>query len=241
MTSNEPTMTSGDRIKALRTARALTQEDLAEMAGLGLATIQRAERGLPVSAATIASLAAAFNIGAQALTVQASAPDTQPYVPLQPITAGRQLLSLLRAAERLDFGFAELDDLDQAALIGSLHDFCQILGPQRTPSGPLAQVKEEVAARDLLATMAACGLVVSGETFTLDCHEIDDDCGGGMPVLMAKWKETRAVLRVGAAGIRIERGYIVDAVGEWESPSEGVVWPPQTEIDGTAFDVDGGV
>lgn len=239
MTCDEPMMMTGDRIKMLRAARALTQEDLAAMAGVGLATIQRAERGQSVSAATIASLAAAFDIAAQELTVEETSPDTQPYVPLQPITTGRQLLSLLQAAERLDFGFAELDDLDQAVLIEAFHDFCQPVGPERLPSGPLAQVKEEIAARDLLATMAASGLVVSGGTFMLDCHEIDDDCGTGMPVLMAKWRETRALLRVGAGGITVERGYIMDALGEWESPSDGAVWPPRPETDWVAFDGDG--
>lgn len=238
MTRNEPMMTTGERIKTLRAARALTQEDLAGIAGLGLATIQRAERGLSVSAATMASLAAAFDVRAQELTADEAAPDTQPFVPLQPITTGRQLLSLLRTAERLDFGFVELDDLDQAALIEAFHDFCQPVGPERIPPGPLAQVKEEIAARDLLVAMAGRGLIVSGETFTFECHEIDDDCGAGIPVLMAKWKETCAVLRIGASGISVERGYVMDALGEWESPSDGVVWPRLFENDWPAFDGD---
>lgn len=36
----------------------MTQEDLAELAGIGLVTVQRVERGLPAAPGTIASLAA---------------------------------------------------------------------------------------------------------------------------------------------------------------------------------------
>ena len=59
---------TADRIKALRAARALTQEDLAALAGRSVASVQRIERGEKVSAYTIASIAAAFDITAEALT-----------------------------------------------------------------------------------------------------------------------------------------------------------------------------
>ena len=71
---------TADRIKALRAARALTQEDLAALAGRSVASVQRIERGEKVSAYTIASIAAAFDITAEALT--AAPNDDRPYLPL---------------------------------------------------------------------------------------------------------------------------------------------------------------
>lgn len=68
MTADTSLQALADRIKALRASRALTQEDLASMAGVGVATIQRAERGQRLSADTIASLAAALDMDARDLT-----------------------------------------------------------------------------------------------------------------------------------------------------------------------------
>lgn len=100
-------------IKTLRRDHGFTQEDLAARAGCGLATIQRAEAGKPLSAATIASIAAAFNIPASDLR---TAPDAkfEPYLPLEPIKSGRSLVVLLLSAHRIDFDFCELDTLADA-------------------------------------------------------------------------------------------------------------------------------
>ena len=183
-TDHNPTRIA-ERIKAFRAARALTQEDLASQAGIGVATIQRAERGARVSADTIASLAAALDIDARELTGAEDIEDTRPYVLLEPVSNGRQLLALLTSAHRIDFGFAEIDDLDSAALIETLHAFCSPLGAERLPAGPLARVKQELDARELLETLWADSLVVTGASYTLNCHEVDDDCGAGMPILLA--------------------------------------------------------
>src|SRR5690242_1201792 len=76
------TMSTADKIKALRRDHGLTQEDLAAKSGCGLATIQRAESGKRLSPDSIASIAAAFGIEATDLTVDANA-SFEPYLPLE--------------------------------------------------------------------------------------------------------------------------------------------------------------
>lgn len=220
-------MTLGQRIKAIRTSRAMTQEDLADLAGIGLATVQRVERGLPAAPGTIASLAAAFDMAASELTNDGTFADDQPYVPLASVIKGRQLEALLVGADRLDFGFGEIDNLAQAELIEKLESFCGPVGSERVPSGAVAQVKQEIAARDLLTRLAQAGLVVSGGNYSLNCAEVDDDMGAGMPILMAQWTSECAVVRVAAVDAPISRAYVMDGLGKYEVPADGIVWPPR--------------
>jgi transcriptional regulator with XRE-family HTH domain len=230
MTADTSLQALADRIKGLRASRALTQEDLASMAGVGVATIQRAERGQRLSADTIASLAAALNMEARDLTGAVDG-EEQPYLPLQVLTTGRELLAILAGSARLDFGFAELDDLDDAALVDTLHTFCSPVGAERIPNGPLARVKLEIEVRDLLASLRDRGLIVTGGSYMVNCHEVDDDCGAGMPILLAQWSDVCGVIRVGASGVAIERAYITEGLGQWESPGDGVVFPAPPDRD----------
>lgn len=224
-------MTFGQRIKALRASRAMTQEDLADLAGIGLATVQRLERGLPAALGTIASLAAAFDMAASELTSDGTVADDQPYVPLVPVTKGRQLESLLAGVDRLDFGFGEIDDLAQAELIEELENFCGSVGSERVPSGAVAQVKQDMVARDLLARLAQAGLAVTGANYSLNCAEVDDDMGAGMPILMAQWTSECAVVRVSTADAPIARAYVMHGLDNYEVPADGVVWPPRNDHD----------
>ncbi len=54
----------GSQIRALRLERAWSQEQLAEIAGLSVRTIQRLEQGQPASLDTIKALAASFDLPA---------------------------------------------------------------------------------------------------------------------------------------------------------------------------------
>src|SRR5262249_39173703 len=94
MTERGPVPLS-DRIRQLRNERGLTQEDLAAKAGLGVATIQRVERGERPSAGTISSIASAFNLSAVALTSASKPMSAEPtegsYLPLTEITSGKRL------------------------------------------------------------------------------------------------------------------------------------------------------
>ena len=58
-----------EKIKRWREERLWSQEHLADLAGLGLRTVQRIENGEPASRDSVMALAAAFNVDAAALTV----------------------------------------------------------------------------------------------------------------------------------------------------------------------------
>lgn len=224
-----PIMALGDRVKKLRKERAMTQEDLVARSGLGLATIQRAERGERLSADTIASLAAAFGLQAIDLTCADSAQGDQPYLPLETISTGRQLVRLIGRCESLDFGFVELTDLEQAQRVEQLQAWCVPLGPERIPSGAVAQVRLELEATQLLRTMGERGLLVTGGSFNVTAYEVDDDCGAGQPVLMGQWDYLRGVLRVGTKDEMVDRAYVMDGLGKWENPGPEVIFPPQPD------------
>lgn len=227
MTHYTPIMALGDRVKKLRKERAMTQEDLVARSGVALTTIQRAERGERLSADTIAALAAAFDLDASDLTCSQTEKSGEPYLPLEPIRSGRQLVSLIARAEVLDFGFVELGDLQQAELVEQLQTSCSPLGPDRVPSGAVAQVKLELEATELLKAMADRGLNVTGATFHVTAYEVDDDCGVGQPILFGQSEYVCAVLRVGSKNELVDRAHVMEGLGKWEQPGAEVVFPAQ--------------
>jgi transcriptional regulator with XRE-family HTH domain len=219
--------TLGQTIKNLRGSHALTQEDLAARAGLAVATIYRAEHGAAVSADTIASIAAALGVDASALTTAEQIADDQPYLPITQITGGRTLISLLRAASRLDFGFAELGSLDQATEVEALHGFCTRLIGDSEPATPILITTRELEAKTLLTRLERHGFVVSGGTFDITAYEVDEEDGAGIGVCYGQWDECCAVLRVGL-GEPISRAYVLDALGKYETPKgDSVIFPPR--------------
>jgi transcriptional regulator with XRE-family HTH domain len=66
--------TDAAKIKRWREERHWSQEHLAELAGLGIRTIQRIENGEPASRESLTALAAAFNVEAIALCID---PETE--------------------------------------------------------------------------------------------------------------------------------------------------------------------
>ena len=60
-----------EKIKRWREERLWSQEHLADLAGVGLRTVQRIENGDPASRDSVMALAAAFNVEAAALTINA--------------------------------------------------------------------------------------------------------------------------------------------------------------------------
>lgn len=62
------------RLRELRTARQWSQEQLAQLSGLNLRTVQRLESGARVSMESLRALAAVFEVPAESLLARASAP-----------------------------------------------------------------------------------------------------------------------------------------------------------------------
>ncbi|MEZ6000307.1 helix-turn-helix domain-containing protein [Hyphomonas sp.] len=82
------------KIKRWREERHWSQEHLADLAGIGLRTIQRIEHGEKASRDTLTALAAAFNVDVMALTVDAQS---------EARAKEKQKIARGRAALRLSF------------------------------------------------------------------------------------------------------------------------------------------
>lgn len=63
------------RLRELRSARQWSQEQLAELSGLNLRTIQRLESGAKISTESLRALAAVFEVPAESLLVRAPGPS----------------------------------------------------------------------------------------------------------------------------------------------------------------------
>ncbi|MCB5943935.1 helix-turn-helix domain-containing protein [Acidocella sp. KAb 2-4] len=219
-------MKTSDKIKAMRRDHGMTQEDLAAKAGCGLATIQRAESGRRLSADSLASIAAAFGIPASELAADA-ADNFEAYLPLEPIRSGRCLVELLLDSSRIDFGFSELDNLDDAKAIEIFHDFCHALAALERPLSPIVLVSRELETRDHIKALAEKGFCVGGADFEVKVYEVDDDGGGGPAFLLAQWDERRVALRVGRTPDEILRAHVLRTLGQWETPhGTAIIYPP---------------
>jgi transcriptional regulator with XRE-family HTH domain len=227
-------MTIADRIKQLRKEHGLTQEDLAAKTGLGIATIQRVERGEHPSAATIASIAAAFALSAVALTSASKPASAEPadgsYLPLVEITSGKRLVDLMAASTAIDFDYMDIQDESIGGLLGRFYEFCCPRQDFQVPSNPSDRIRLDIEAAKLLMELKAKGLTISGETYVRTGHEVDDDCGtDSMPFLLAKWDETCLVLRVGTNGVIVDRADVEANLPKWYNTSDPrIVRPNQT-------------
>lgn len=225
-------MTStGRMIRSLRRDHGLTQEDLAARAGCGVATVQRAEAGKPLSAATIASIAAAFDISAADLAV-APETDFEPYLPLEQMKSGRALVGLLLGARRIDFDFCELDTLADAERVQAFHDLCHAIAGIEAPLAPIGRVGREIEIRHHLDVMASHGFCVGAADYEITAYEVDDDCGSGPAFLYGQWDERCIAIRIGRTPDEIASAHILRGLGQWERVRTGaLVEPPREEFE----------
>ena len=240
--SEVATMTIADRIRELRKEHGLTQEDLAAKAGLGIATIQRLERGQSPSAATIASVAAAFALSPEALTKASTAntdyPTSGSYLPLSPVTSGKRLVDLIASASAIDFDYMDIEDEDAADLLGRLYEFCYPSQNVEVPTNPSERIRIDMEATKLVNELGAKQLTISGGTYDRTAHEVDDDGGMGIAVLLAKWDETCLVLRIGTGGTLVDRADVEPRMDKWTSTSDPRIVrpvPPKTDDDDIPF------
>lgn len=226
MIASAPMSEAPNPIRKLREKNGLTQDDLVARSGLSIATIQRAERGERLSAASLASIAAAFNVPANTV-IAGDEGYFEPYVPLEAITTGRALVTLLRGCPRMHFSFCELDNLEDAKAIEALFNFGIALVAHERAMSPIAQVTRELEAKTLIADLTARGFRIGGATFAITAYEVDEEEGMGSGIVYGKWDETHATVRVGRGADDIERAHVMDDLGKFELPTTGVVFPPQ--------------
>jgi transcriptional regulator with XRE-family HTH domain len=228
--SEDATMTIANRIRQLRKEHGLTQEDLAAKAGLGIATIQRLERGESPSAASIASIAAAFALSPEALTNASKAitdsPPSGSYLPLALIASGKRLVDLIASASAIDFDYMDIEDESAADLLGRFYEFCRPRQDFDVPSNPAERIRLDMEATKLIKELAAKGLTLSGETYERTGHDVLDD-GDGPAMLLATWDETCLVLRVGTGGAVIDRADVESRMDKWTNTSDGRIVRPE--------------
>lgn len=226
---------TGQKIREMRERYGLTQEDLVAKSGRSLATIQRAERGGKMSADSLASIAAAFDVTVAELTDEVPE-KSKPYLLLVPLTTGRQLVAMLRASTALDFGFCELEDLADARVIETFYDFCITLVGKEEALSPITLVTRELEAKGELAKLTEQGFKVGGATFDLTVSEVDEDDGIGIGFLYAQWEDTRVAIRVGRNADDITRAHVMDRLGKYEVPKgDAVIFPPMRDGDWSSF------
>jgi transcriptional regulator with XRE-family HTH domain len=226
-------LTIGDRVKQLRKDHGLTQEDLAAKSGLGVATIQRVERGEHPAAATIASIASAFDLSPTTLTSLSMAAAANPafgsYLPLSEITSGKALIDLVASASAIDFDYMEIGDETAADLMEKLYRLCQ---DREVPSNPANRIRLDIQATKLLGNLKAINLTVAGATYERTCHDVDESDGPGLSMLLATWEETCLVIRVGTRGEIVDRADVEERMWKWTSMNDPKIVrhnPPQSE------------
>lgn len=228
--SEDTTMTIADRIRQLRREHGLTQEDLAAKAGLGIATIQRLERGESPSAATIASIAAAFALSPAALTKASTATNDAPtsgsYLPLSPVTSGKRLVDFIASASAIDFDYMEIEDESAAELLGRFYEFCRPRQDFEVPTNPGERIRLDIEATTFIKEFGARELTISGEIYQRTAHEVLDD-GDGPAMLLATWDETCLVLRVGTGGVVVDRADVESRMDKWTNTSDPRIVRPE--------------
>jgi transcriptional regulator with XRE-family HTH domain len=164
-----------DRVRQLRNKHGFTQEDLAAKAGLGVATIQRVERGEQPSPETKVSIASAFNLSVVDLTSASRPVSTEPkegsYLPLTEITSGKRLVNLMDTCSAIDFDYMEIQDVTIGDLLGRLYEFCRPRDDFQVPANPSDRIRLDIDAAKLLAELKGKGLTLTGETYVRTGHE----------------------------------------------------------------------
>jgi transcriptional regulator with XRE-family HTH domain len=239
MPSKNAAMTIADRIQQLRKEHGLTQEDLAAKAGVGIATIQRLERGQSPTAKTIASIAAAFNLLPEVLT-KASTPNASmskpgSYLPLAQITSGKRLVDLMASASVMDFDYLEVTDEASADLISGFYEFCRTnLNSVLSAAGE--RIRLDMEALQRIKALATSGLTLSGEIYERTNYEVDDDGGTSMAILLAQWDETCLVIRIGTDSNVVDRADVEARMSKWTNTSDPrIVRPERPQSDEDEF------
>jgi transcriptional regulator with XRE-family HTH domain len=135
------------RIVALRIERGWSQEHLAEVAGVSLRTVQRAEGSRALSGENVQAIASAFTMGPEDILARPSAPAPGPKVVILPrIMSGKDLCDIAANAEMFQHDYDAPGDEAEAKVIGSFLQQVQDVGELWDDVGPASQVE---AAHDL--------------------------------------------------------------------------------------------
>jgi transcriptional regulator with XRE-family HTH domain len=117
-------MNLAERVRSMRDRRAWSQEQLAEIAGVSIRTIQRVENGQPASFETLKSLASVFEVDLEALRSPEQKPEAteEPGAFLLRVTSGREIFAVVDGAHMFGFDSDEPSSDDEVDALGEFFD-----------------------------------------------------------------------------------------------------------------------
>jgi len=148
--------TNGPRLRELREGRHWTQEQLAEVSGVGLRTIQRAERGEALDARSLSTLAEALGADPSELLLP-EAPRTQELLFLPAVDAALQLQEIAGCHARL-VAHDEPETAEQRAAIGAFFDGIEDANMIWSDISPSARLEAGASLLESARALEAAGL-----------------------------------------------------------------------------------
>ena len=167
---NSP-MPKTQKVNELRVQRGWSQEQLSEIAGISLKTVQRMEQGSSVSLETIQAIAAAFDITPDILLFSSSNkkkdndPKEQPKIEHLPrLRSGAEMTSFFAGACTLQFSHLEprsTEEMEKIAELSQLvHDYMDIWSDIE----PSDRVKYSFELTKTIEVFYASGLAIFGRS-----------------------------------------------------------------------------
>ena len=152
-------------IRAYRTERAWTQEQLAEISGVGVRTIQRTETGKNCSFETLLSLAAAFDIDVKDIMKKAKQKGESPQEDiggafLSRVHSSEELFRIAQGAHTFDYCYDSLYQSHEKEVVGQLLDYLKEFGDMMHEIEPSMRMKVCDECQIFLDNLEAVGLWV---------------------------------------------------------------------------------
>jgi transcriptional regulator with XRE-family HTH domain len=170
----------GDKIRRLRIQRAWSQEQLADVAGIGYRTVQRIETSGKATFESLQAIAAAFELSPDELQKRQDPP-----VPAEPpkkavhpiflarVTSGQDLFNVLGGAHAGQFGNDELRSQREVDVVGpfmqDMHDYMDIWNEIE----PSNRVQEAFDYTERIRELTELGLSVFANRRRM-CLKLDD-------------------------------------------------------------------
>jgi transcriptional regulator with XRE-family HTH domain len=175
---------NSSRVEQLRRGRGWPQEQLANISGVSVRTIQRLENGENVSFATLKAVAAAFDLDIRDLTEeppssvgQASPPeDKEPkkanVLFMRRITSGNELCGMIGHAHAYRVQNDELDTAQEVELVGNFLQDVQDIGDCWDGMEPIQKVEQGYRFTHMISELEEHGLWVFAARTNTQYHPV---------------------------------------------------------------------
>lgn len=209
-----------DFVRSYRQTHALTRQDLADCTGCSVPTIERLERGRPVSTDTLQKIAAYLDTTVAALLAQDERVDDETSddaaLPLDRMLDGRALAeTAMRCTGKVHLEIPKKTDPDIVKAMDTAYDGLHELAgtdPGERPSDRMAIYQQ---AEGIVSTLSKHGLVLAAIDVRVHGHEVLDD-GGGMPVCFGEYWLTELVAVISDAQHPILKASIEHRLSSYE-------------------------